>query len=132
MRAGNDNLKMLSFCQKDTISYPMWDGESDVLWSNFRNASFGGFTCLMPSESKNHISSSLSVGMHVYVCYQHNSKTNCSKNSKFSILHLYYVKMLHEFFTKIKQIISLERGTRKNSNTWRPKKGIFVDAFSHT
>ena len=27
----------------------------------------------------------------LYVCYQHYSKTNCSRNIKFGILHLYYI-----------------------------------------
>ena len=33
-------------------------------------------------------------------CYQHNSKTNYSRNIKFGILHLYHVQMLLETFYK--------------------------------
>ena len=49
-------------------------------------------------QSKNHIFSVSSVCM--CVCYQHNSKTNCSRSIKFGILNLYHVQMLLETFCK--------------------------------
>ena len=50
-------------------------------------------------ESENPI---FSVCMYVClcVCYQHNSKTNYSRNIKFGILYLYHVQMLLETFYK--------------------------------
>ena len=53
---------------------------------------------LRSPESENHIFSIWSVCM--CVCDQHNSKTNCSRNIKFDILHLYYMQMLLETFCK--------------------------------
>ena len=49
-------------------------------------------------EYENHIFSSWSV--YMYVCYQNNLKTNCSRNIKFDILHLYPVQMLLKTFYK--------------------------------
>ena len=50
------------------------------------------------------LTNGLSVCVCVYlcvkVCYQHNSKTNYSRNIKFGILHLYHIQMLLESFQK--------------------------------
>ena len=59
-------------------------------------------------ESEKHIFSFWSVCVCVCVClcvclcvsYQHNSKTNYSRNIKFSLLHLYHVQMLLETIYK--------------------------------
>ena len=61
---------------------------------------------LRSPESEKHIFSLQSVCMCVCVsvclciCYQHNSKTNYSRNIKFGILYLYHVQMLLETFHK--------------------------------
>ena len=69
---------------------------------------------LRSPESEKHIFSVWSVCMCVClcvcvcvclsvclcVCYQHNSKTNYSRNIKFGILHLYHVQILLETFYK--------------------------------
>ena len=49
-------------------------------------------------ESENHIFSSCTQCVCVF--YQHNSKTNYSKNSEFGILYLYHMQMLLEVFHK--------------------------------
>ena len=56
-----------------------------------------------------------------YVCYQHNSKTNCSKNIKFTILHLYHIQMLHEIFYKDRTKTPYT-GTQNNSNNYDLRK----------
>ena len=65
--------------------------ESTVFGSNFRNGHFDGFTYLRSPESENYIFLRL---ICVCVCYQHNSKTSCSRNFKFDILHLNHMEML--------------------------------------
>ena len=46
------------------------------------------------------LANGLCVCVSVCVCYQHNSKTNHSRNIKFGIQHLYHVQMLLETFYK--------------------------------
>ena len=63
---------------------------------------------LRSTESENHIFSVWSVCICVCVCvsmcrrvcYQHNSKTNQSRNINFGILLLYHIRMLLETFRK--------------------------------
>ena len=80
---------------------------------------------LRPPESENHIFSIWPVCMCVCVClcvcYQHNSKTNCCRNMKFGILHLYHIHMLLKTFyeDRTKTLCTL-----KNSNKLRPIDGI--------
>ena len=63
---------------------------------------FLGLHVLRYPESKNHIYNgwSLCVCVCLSVCYQHNSKTNYSRNIKLGILHLYHVQMQLETFYK--------------------------------
>ena len=58
---------------------------------------------LRSPESENHIFSVWSVCLcdSMCLCYQHNSKTNFSRNIKFGILHLYHVRMILEGFVLI-------------------------------
>ena len=77
------------------------------------------------SKSKNHIFSAwcVCICMCLCVCYQHNTKTNYSRNIKFGILRLYYIQMpLETFYDKN----PVYRDTQKNFNTFRP-----VDEISY-
>ena len=68
------------------------------------------FHVLSPPEFENHIFNVWFVCMcvrvrvfarvSVRICYQHNSKTNCSIIFKFGVLYLYHNYMLHESFYK--------------------------------
>ena len=80
-------------------------------------------------KSENHIFSI----WYLYVCCQHNPKTNYSRNIKFGILHLYHIQMLLEAFYKDRKKLcvqrhtkefSVYRGTQKNSNTLRPMEEV--------
>ena len=62
--------------------------ESNVFQSNFRSRDFDGFRrfevfCFRKSHLQQLVS------MFVYVCYPHNSKTNCSRIFKYSVSHLF-------------------------------------------
>ena len=84
--------------------------QSIVLGWNFEMQTLMDIHVLRSPESENHIFSVWSVCMCVClyvcmsvslcVCYQHNSKTKCSRNIKFGILHLYHIQMLLETFYK--------------------------------
>ena len=64
--------------------------ENIVFGSNFRSRDFDGFTRFeVPLLRKLHILCLVSVYVCLCACYQHNSKTNYSRNIKFGILHLY-------------------------------------------
>ena len=53
---------------------------------------------LRSPESENHIFSVWSEYVCVCVCDEHNSETNCSRNIKFGILHLYHIQILLKTF----------------------------------
>ena len=56
-------------------------------------------------------------------CYQHNSKTNYSRNIKFGILLASYIDTTWYFLWRSDKN-SVYRGTQKKSNILRPKDGI--------
>ena len=77
--------------------------EKVLFWGQlFKILTLMDFYILRSPESENHIFSKWSVCMSVFlcVCYQHNSKTNYSRNIKFGILHLHHTQMLIETFHK--------------------------------
>ena len=79
----------LQFLRNFTFSCYVWL-KLLFLWSNFQNWVFMLLHILRPSESENRIFSGWSVVcVYVRLCYQHNSKTNYCRNSKFGFLHLH-------------------------------------------
>ena len=92
--------------------------ESDHLESNYRNGELMDLHVLKFSEP---IFERLVCAS---VCYQHNSKTNNSRNFKFYIIHVYLMQMLREKFYK-NRTKSVYKDTQKNSNILRPMDKIF-------
>ena len=51
--------------------------------------------------------------VYVFVCYQHNSKINVSRKSKFSILDLYHMEMLLKLFWRSEKSVCAQLHPKK-------------------
>ena len=97
-----------------SLSPTLISRESIVLGQIFEVDILMDLNVLRLPETENHIFSGWSVYTCVClcICYQHNLKTNNSKNFKFGIIHLYHTWMLLETFYK-DRIKTLCTGTHK-------------------
>ena len=70
--------------------------ESIVLGSNLQSGDFDGFTRfeVLNQKIKFYRLVCMNVCLCACICYQHNSKSNYSRNIKSGNLHLYHVQML--------------------------------------
>ena len=81
-----------------TLTYPCTVQKMLFLGQIFEMVIFMDLQILRSFESENHIFSAWSVCMCFCVCYPYSSKANDARNSKFSILHVYYIQMLLKTF----------------------------------